>query len=104
VTARPQGTATTEAAAGAVGADVAAVRTAGRRNRDCRFFHGATHRGVGLPVSGVSTTLAEREQGRRLFDLLRAGDTLVVRLDGLTGLGAITAMSAIISARSCGAA
>jgi putative DNA-invertase from lambdoid prophage Rac len=30
-------------------------------------------------VSGVSTTLAEREQGRRLFDLLRAGDTLVVR-------------------------
>jgi len=30
-------------------------------------------------VSGVSTTLAERQQGRRLFDLLRAGDTLVVR-------------------------
>jgi len=30
-------------------------------------------------VSGVSTTLAERDQGRRLFDLLRAGDTLVVR-------------------------
>jgi DNA invertase Pin-like site-specific DNA recombinase len=30
-------------------------------------------------VSGVSTTLAERPQGRRLYDVLRAGDTLVVR-------------------------
>lgn len=30
-------------------------------------------------VSGVSTTLAERPEGRRLSDLLRAGDTLVVR-------------------------
>lgn len=30
-------------------------------------------------VSGVSVPLAERPQGRRLFDLLRAGDTLVVR-------------------------
>lgn len=30
-------------------------------------------------VSGVSTTLAERPQGRRLFDMLRAGDVLVVR-------------------------
>jgi DNA invertase Pin-like site-specific DNA recombinase len=30
-------------------------------------------------VSGVSTKLAERPQGRRLFDLLRAGDVLVVR-------------------------
>ena len=30
-------------------------------------------------VSGVSTKLAERSQGRRLFDLLRSGDTLVVR-------------------------
>jgi putative DNA-invertase from lambdoid prophage Rac len=30
-------------------------------------------------VSGVATTLAEREQGKRLFDLLRAGDVLVVR-------------------------
>lgn len=29
--------------------------------------------------SGVATALAERPQGRRLFDLLRAGDTLVVR-------------------------
>ncbi len=30
-------------------------------------------------VSGVSTRLAGRPQGRRLFDILRAGDTLVVR-------------------------
>ncbi len=30
-------------------------------------------------VSGVSTTLAERPQGRRLYDRLRRGDTLVVR-------------------------
>lgn len=30
-------------------------------------------------VSGVSIKLREREQGRRLFDMLRRGDTLVVR-------------------------
>lgn len=30
-------------------------------------------------VSGVTTKLAERVGGRRLFDLLRSGDTLVVR-------------------------
>jgi putative DNA-invertase from lambdoid prophage Rac len=30
-------------------------------------------------VSGVATSLRERPQGRRLFDLLRDGDTLVVR-------------------------
>ena len=30
-------------------------------------------------VSGVSTLLAERPNGKRLFDLLRDGDTLVVR-------------------------
>jgi DNA invertase Pin-like site-specific DNA recombinase len=30
-------------------------------------------------VSGVSTRLAERNQGKRLFDLLRRGDVLVVR-------------------------
>jgi len=30
-------------------------------------------------VSGVSTSLSEREQGKRLFDMLRAGDVLVVR-------------------------
>ncbi len=30
-------------------------------------------------VSGVSTRLAERPQGRRLFDMLRTGDVLVVR-------------------------
>jgi putative DNA-invertase from lambdoid prophage Rac len=30
-------------------------------------------------VSGVSTTLKDRPEGRRLFDMLRRGDTLVVR-------------------------
>lgn len=30
-------------------------------------------------VSGVTTRLSERPQGRRLFDMLRRGDTLVVR-------------------------
>jgi DNA invertase Pin-like site-specific DNA recombinase len=30
-------------------------------------------------VSGVSTRLSERDQGKRLFDMLRRGDTLVVR-------------------------
>ena len=30
-------------------------------------------------VSAVSTRLADRKQGKRLFDLLRAGDVLVVR-------------------------
>jgi putative DNA-invertase from lambdoid prophage Rac len=30
-------------------------------------------------VSGISTKLAERPQGKRLFDLLSSGDTLVVR-------------------------
>lgn len=30
-------------------------------------------------VSGVSTTLAQRPEGRRLADMLRKGDTLVVR-------------------------
>ena len=30
-------------------------------------------------VSGVATRLVERSEGRRLFDLLRAGGTLVVR-------------------------
>ena len=30
-------------------------------------------------VSGVSLRLVERPEGRRLFDMLRAGDTLVVR-------------------------
>lgn len=30
-------------------------------------------------VSGVATRLAERPEGRRLFDMLRSGDTLVVR-------------------------
>jgi putative DNA-invertase from lambdoid prophage Rac len=30
-------------------------------------------------ISGVTTPLAERPHGKRLFDILRAGDTLVVR-------------------------
>jgi putative DNA-invertase from lambdoid prophage Rac len=30
-------------------------------------------------VSGVSTRLVERPEGKRLFDILRSGDTLVVR-------------------------
>jgi putative DNA-invertase from lambdoid prophage Rac len=30
-------------------------------------------------VSGIATKLCEREQGKRLFDMLRAGDTLIVR-------------------------
>jgi putative DNA-invertase from lambdoid prophage Rac len=30
-------------------------------------------------ISGVSTRLAERPEGKRLFDVLRTGDTLVVR-------------------------
>lgn len=30
-------------------------------------------------VSGVTTRLADRPQGKRLFDMLRAGDTLLVR-------------------------
>lgn len=40
-----------------------------------RFDHVLADHGV----SGVSTKLADRPQGRRLFDILRAGDTLVVR-------------------------
>ena len=39
-------------------------------------------------VSGVSTRLAERPQGKRLFDMLRAGDTL--SFVGLTALGETT--------------
>ncbi|MDG2429474.1 MAG: recombinase family protein [Paracoccaceae bacterium] len=30
-------------------------------------------------ISGVQTALAEREQGKRLFDILRSGDVLLVR-------------------------
>ena len=30
-------------------------------------------------VSGVATRLIERPEGRRLFDVLREGDTLIVR-------------------------
>jgi putative DNA-invertase from lambdoid prophage Rac len=32
-----------------------------------------------IGVSGIATRLVERPEGRRLFDKLRAGDTLVVR-------------------------
>jgi DNA invertase Pin-like site-specific DNA recombinase len=36
-------------------------------------------------ISGVNTTLAERPEGKRLFDMLRSGDTLVVRWVGRLG-------------------
>jgi putative DNA-invertase from lambdoid prophage Rac len=36
-------------------------------------------------ISGVSTRLAERPEGKRLFDMLRAGDTLVVRWVDMLG-------------------
>jgi DNA invertase Pin-like site-specific DNA recombinase len=35
------------------------------------------HRNMG--VSGVNTRLADRPEGKRLFDMLRTGDVLVVR-------------------------
>jgi DNA invertase Pin-like site-specific DNA recombinase len=39
-----------------------------------------------IGVSGISTKLSERPNGKRLFDILRAGDTLVVRwIDRLGG-------------------
>jgi Resolvase, N terminal domain len=37
-------------------------------------------------ISGVGTRLAERSDGKRLFDMLRAGDTLVVRWVDRLGL------------------
>lgn len=40
-----------------------------------RFDHVLSDHGV----SGVNTNLRDRPQGKRLFDMLRAGDTLVVR-------------------------
>lgn len=40
-----------------------------------RFDHVVVDKGV----SGVAVPMKERPQGRRLFDMLRAGDTLVVR-------------------------
>ena len=49
-------------------------------------------------VSGVSTKLAERPQGKRLFDMLRKGDVLVVRWTD--HLGATTAMWSKQSMRS----
>ena len=53
-------------------------------------------------VSGVATRLVERPEGRRLFDKLRAGDTLVVRW--VDRLGQITKTCATRSASSCAAA
>ncbi len=57
--------------------------------RDQTYVHQFTHaEAAGFHVDevvsdegvfGVSVPLAERPQGRRLFDLLRAGDTLLVR-------------------------
>ena len=38
-------------------------------------------------VSGVSTHLCERPEGRRLFDILREGDALVVRWVDRLGRG-----------------
>jgi DNA invertase Pin-like site-specific DNA recombinase len=38
-------------------------------------------------VSGVATRVAEREQGKRLFDMLRKGDVLVVRWIDRLGRG-----------------
>jgi hypothetical protein len=38
-------------------------------------------------ISGVSTRLCERAEGRRLFDILREGDTLVVRWVDRLGRG-----------------
>jgi DNA invertase Pin-like site-specific DNA recombinase len=35
--------------------------------------------GLRYELRGVSTRLSERPEGRRLFDILRSGDTLVVR-------------------------
>lgn len=35
--------------------------------------------GGGEGVSGITTRLADRPQGRRLWDMLRKGDVLVVR-------------------------
>jgi putative DNA-invertase from lambdoid prophage Rac len=46
-----------------------------------RFDHVLADHGV----SGVSTRLRERPEGRRLFDMLRAGDVLVVRWVGRLG-------------------
>jgi putative DNA-invertase from lambdoid prophage Rac len=49
-------------------------------------------------VPGTSTALADREQGKRLFDMLRAGDTLVV--GGSTALAETIATCATTSASS----
>jgi hypothetical protein len=51
-------------------------------------------------VSGLSTRLTERPEGRRLHDKLRAGDTLVVR--GSTVSAETTKTCATPSASLCG--
>jgi DNA invertase Pin-like site-specific DNA recombinase len=53
-------------------------------------------------VSGVSTRLVERLEGKRLYDKLRRGDVLVVRWS--IAWGAATPTFAIRSASSCAAA
>lgn len=50
-------------------------------------------------VSGLSTRLADRPEGKRLFDLLRAGDILVVRW--VDRLAEITATCLIPCVSSC---
>ena len=54
-------------------------------------------------VSGVNTKLADRPNGRRLYDMLRRGDVLVVSL-GPIASGATMPTSPARSANSCGAA
>jgi putative DNA-invertase from lambdoid prophage Rac len=49
-----------------------------REQAEASGFH-LDHVVADFGVSGVSTTLRDRPEGRRLFDMLRAGDVLVVR-------------------------
>ena len=70
--------ATCRTAAGAVPVQNLGLRRHGKaddRILRFRFDHVLADHGV----SGVGTRLAERPEGRRLFDMLPAGDTLVVR-------------------------
>ena len=53
------------------------IQHQGRQARDAGFPIDAVVTDDG--VSGISTGLQERPGGKRLFDMLRAGDTLVVR-------------------------
>ncbi|MDB5660702.1 MAG: recombinase [Cypionkella sp.] len=47
--------------------------------RDAGFVFDDSHVITDHGVSGVSTKLKDRDQGKRLFDLLQPGDTLLVR-------------------------